>query len=146
MNLFMVTNKFLRKNRFPSWNRFLLVPIPFAKGIYSSPKCQNRPRNWNCDSFGIGIGTALNASLTPALTSALTQALNFICLLNCTPRDAVAALAAAREAVPLAAVPLGVGSAHRDAEDLRPHRLEALRPHRLRSHQESVGGTVRRLV
>ena len=59
MNLFMVTNKFLRKNRFPSWNRFLLVPIPFAKGIYSSPKCQNRPRNWNCDSFGIGIDTAL---------------------------------------------------------------------------------------
>ena len=59
MNLFMVTNKFLRKNRFPSWNRFLLVPIPFAKGIYSSHECQNRPRNWNCDSFGIGIGTAL---------------------------------------------------------------------------------------
>ena len=54
------------------------------------------------------------------------------------PGDAVAALAAAREAVPLAAVPLGVGSAHRDAADLRPHRLEALRTHRLRRHQKSV--------
>ena len=53
------------------------------------------------------------------------------------PGDAVAALAAAREAVPLAAVPLGVG-AHRDPTDLRPHRLEALRTHRLRRHQKSV--------
>ena len=59
MNLFMVCNHFLGKNRFPGWNRFLLMPIPFAKGIYSFYKCQNGPRNWNCDSLGIGIGTAL---------------------------------------------------------------------------------------
>ena len=76
MNLFMVTNKFLRKNRFPSWNRFLLVPIPFAKGIYSSHECQNRPRNWNCDSFGIGIGTALfySASIHSVSRSSLWYA------------------------------------------------------------------------
>ena len=55
------------------------------------------------------------------------------------PGDAIAALATAREAVPLAAVPLGVG-AHRDPADLRPHCLEALRTHRLRRHQKSVGG------
>ena len=67
----MVCNKFLGKNRFPGWNRFLLMPIPFAKGIYSFQKCQNRPRNWNCDSLGIGIGTALTKFMGPFINEVI---------------------------------------------------------------------------
>ena len=54
---------FLIRNRFLWWNRFLLISIPFGKGIYSITRYQNRPRNWNCDSFGIGIGTALDLTV-----------------------------------------------------------------------------------
>ena len=59
MNQFQKRNQFHIMNRFLQRNRFLLKTIPFAKGIDSFKKCQKWPKNRNCDSFGIGIDTAL---------------------------------------------------------------------------------------